>query len=156
MAQKSHLYIWVGILIAVARRKANMTQEALGSRVGLTRTSIAFIETARQRVQLDTLYEIAEVLGTTPFALLPKDIPPPETGCALCNMDVSIFGPGFLHAFYIESKEPSIEDKIVMLCPNCHRGLRLNPEMQGKLLHKSVTVIKRSRAKWAGKKKVGR
>ncbi len=40
--------------------------------VGLTRTSVTNIEKGRQKVRLDTLYDIAEVLGESPQDLLPN------------------------------------------------------------------------------------
>lgn len=39
--------------------------------VGLTRTSVVNVEKGRQKVPLDTLYEIALALGTTPHELMP-------------------------------------------------------------------------------------
>lgn len=48
-----------------------MTQDQLGKAVGLTRTSVVNIEKGRQKVPLDTLYEIARALGTTVHSLLP-------------------------------------------------------------------------------------
>ena len=54
-----------------------MTQERLGTLVGLSRTSITNIEKGRQHVSLQQLYRIAEVLEIAPDVLLP---PRPEKG----------------------------------------------------------------------------
>jgi DNA-binding XRE family transcriptional regulator len=63
----------VGLLIREARKKAdNMTQEALASSVGLTRTSLTNIEKGRQRVLLHTFTQIASAVGAEPVDLLPK------------------------------------------------------------------------------------
>ena len=48
-----------------------MTQERLGTLVGLSRTSITNIEKGRQQVSLQQLYRIAEALGIAPDVLLP-------------------------------------------------------------------------------------
>ena len=54
-----------------------MTQDRLGTLVGLSRTSITNIEKGRQHVSLHQLYRIADVLGVTPDMLLP---PTPRPG----------------------------------------------------------------------------
>ena len=54
-----------------------MTQERLGTLVGLSRTSITNIEKGRQHVPLHQLYRIADALDVTPTMLLP---PPPTAG----------------------------------------------------------------------------
>lgn len=65
------VYDYIGARIRSGRMDANLSQDELGLRVGLTRTSISNIELGRQKVQIHTLYEIASVLGVTPAALLP-------------------------------------------------------------------------------------
>lgn len=64
----------VGLLIREARKKANnMTQEALASSVGLTRTSLTNIEKGRQKILLHTFTRIAAALNVEPSDLLPKN-----------------------------------------------------------------------------------
>jgi transcriptional regulator with XRE-family HTH domain len=65
------LYKLIGLRIKTAREDMSLTQEDLGVRVGLTRTSISNIENGRQKIQVDTIYDIARVLNIDPFSLLP-------------------------------------------------------------------------------------
>lgn len=53
------------------RRKAQLTQSELASRIGLARTSITNIELGQQHIPLHLLYPLAAALGTTPHELLP-------------------------------------------------------------------------------------
>lgn len=71
MTSGSGIYRRIGELIRAAREKAGLTQEELGQRIGLTRTSITNIENGRQNIQVHTLYSIASVLDTSPHAFLP-------------------------------------------------------------------------------------
>jgi len=68
---KDQLYQAVGRLVRAGRRRAKLTQDDLAQRVGLTRTSLTNIERGKQKIQVHTLYAIAEVLGFPPAALLP-------------------------------------------------------------------------------------
>lgn len=63
----------VGTLIKKARGK-NISQEKLGTAVGLTRTSINNIEHGRQRIMLDTLLLISDILKVEITELLPKNM----------------------------------------------------------------------------------
>ncbi|MFH8564628.1 helix-turn-helix domain-containing protein [Streptomyces sp. NPDC017988] len=54
-----------------ARTALGMSQQTLGSAVGLNRTSISNIEQGRQRVALHMLYELASALKVEPERLLP-------------------------------------------------------------------------------------
>ena len=65
------LYAEIGGRILATRKRANLRQEKLAEAVQLSRTSITNIERGRQKIQVDTLYAIAEVLGVRPHALLP-------------------------------------------------------------------------------------
>ena len=55
-----------------ARKAANLTQEALAERVGLSRTSITNIEKGRQHVSLHMLFSLANAVGVEPAELLPE------------------------------------------------------------------------------------
>ncbi|UVO28161.1 helix-turn-helix domain-containing protein [Bradyrhizobium arachidis] len=55
-----------------AARKGKLTQEGLGSLVGLSRTAITNIECGRQRLLVDQLVEIASALGVSASSLLPE------------------------------------------------------------------------------------
>ncbi len=57
--------------LARVRRKTKISQEVLGARVGLSRTSIVNVEKGRQRVPLHMLMSFADALGVAPDELLP-------------------------------------------------------------------------------------
>ena len=52
-------------------RKGKLTQEQLAKDLKMTRTSITNIETGNQGVQIDTLWQIADILGASIQELLP-------------------------------------------------------------------------------------
>jgi transcriptional regulator with XRE-family HTH domain len=64
------LYRVFGSRVRARREEMSITQEELGSRVDLSRTSITNIEKGRQRVLLHQMVEIAQALGTAPTELL--------------------------------------------------------------------------------------
>ena len=65
------MYKEVGKLLRAHRLKANMSQSGLARQVGHTRTSITNIEAGRQRVPLDLLFTLANVLHVEVRELLP-------------------------------------------------------------------------------------
>lgn len=65
------IYRELGRRVAGARQRADLTQERLAARVGLSRTSIVNLEAGRQRVPIHQLYRIAHALGRQPADLLP-------------------------------------------------------------------------------------
>jgi transcriptional regulator with XRE-family HTH domain len=65
------LYDELGKRIRKYREAKGWTQLELSMNVQLTRTSIANIESGRQRIQVHQLYKFAEVLGVPPFELTP-------------------------------------------------------------------------------------
>lgn len=73
------LYKGFGRLVHQHRKgkREPMTQDRLGTLVGLSRTSITNIENGRQHVSLHQLYRIADALGIAPDMLLPM---PPKPG----------------------------------------------------------------------------
>lgn len=73
MKDHSEFYKQVGQNIRL-RRPKNLSQEALGSAVGLTRTSISNIESGRQKMLLHTLIDIADALKVEASMLLPPRI----------------------------------------------------------------------------------
>ena len=70
MKDHSAFYRQVGEKIH-ARRGKNLSQEALASAVGLTRSSISNIEKGRQKLLLHTLVDISEALNVEVASLLP-------------------------------------------------------------------------------------
>jgi transcriptional regulator with XRE-family HTH domain len=67
------IYLDFGRRLRMARREAQLTQEALAKRVGLSRTSITNIEQGNQHVGLHLLYELAKAVGVRPVELLPDE-----------------------------------------------------------------------------------
>lgn len=56
-----------------SRRRAGLTQKALGERVGLSRTAITNIEKGNQQVQLHRFILLSSAIGIEPKELLPDD-----------------------------------------------------------------------------------
>lgn len=67
-------YQMFGSRVRALREKSNVTQEELGRRIDLSRTSIVNIEKGRQRVLLHQIVEIAGALDAKPAELLPKAV----------------------------------------------------------------------------------
>lgn len=59
--------------IKSVRVKADLSQENLGARIGLTRAAVANMEGGRQQILIHILYRIAEACGIDPKNLLPSD-----------------------------------------------------------------------------------
>lgn len=75
--QQGPFYEAFGANISRLRQMANLTQQQLAEKVGLTRTSITNIEKGRQPVQAHVLVALARALRTTVTELLPHtdDVP---------------------------------------------------------------------------------
>lgn len=66
-----NLYRLIGLRVANFRNKKKISQAALAEQVGVARTSVTNLESGRQRVTLDHLNQIAEVLGVELSELMP-------------------------------------------------------------------------------------
>jgi transcriptional regulator with XRE-family HTH domain len=77
MEDRDAFYKQVGDKIRAQRGK-DLSQEALASAIGLTRTSISNIEKGRQRLLLHTLADIAAALNVDAVSLLPDKRLPAE------------------------------------------------------------------------------
>ena len=64
----------VGQALAEARRQLGLTQDELSLRTDrrISRSVVANLESGRQRLTLDQLYDLAEALRVDPIDLLPK------------------------------------------------------------------------------------
>jgi transcriptional regulator with XRE-family HTH domain len=60
------IYRMIGAKIEQLRLELGWTQKDLADKIGLTRASIANMETGRQRMMLHTIVQICEAFGTTP------------------------------------------------------------------------------------------
>jgi transcriptional regulator with XRE-family HTH domain len=60
----------VGVRIRIIREALGISQHELAPRVGISRGSIANIETGRQRLLLDDIESFARALNTSPKHLL--------------------------------------------------------------------------------------
>ena len=69
--EQSELYSQFGQLVRRHRERLGLNQAEIGKAIGLTRASIANIETGRQRIPLHHLYSLALALKVDAHALLP-------------------------------------------------------------------------------------
>lgn len=70
------IYQQIGRLIRSLRRGADKAQEELAGQLGLSRATLASIETGRQRILIHQLYAVAQALEVKVSELLPS--PPDE------------------------------------------------------------------------------
>ena len=68
---ESTLYARFGQLVRLHRKRLGLSQAEIGRAVGLSRASVANIETGRQRIPVHHLYRLARVLKVDVHALLP-------------------------------------------------------------------------------------
>ena len=66
------IYKHIGAIIKNRRKTLGQKQEVLASTLGISRGSLANIETGRQSVLVHQLYKFAAALQLTPFDLLPQ------------------------------------------------------------------------------------
>jgi transcriptional regulator with XRE-family HTH domain len=72
------VYKQIGALIKTRRKNLNITQEKLAGLIGLSRGSLANIETGRQQFLVHQLYALASTLQMEPKDLLPPVAVPPR------------------------------------------------------------------------------
>ena len=65
------IYKTLGMIIRGQRRRLEYPQEKLAKQLGISRATLASIETGRQRVLVHQLYAFAEALRLEPSDLLP-------------------------------------------------------------------------------------
>ena len=70
VVQKDDLNRRVAGIVRRKREEKNLTQAQLADAASLSRTSIAFIEAAKQECGLETFVKVALALGTEPHQLL--------------------------------------------------------------------------------------
>src|SRR5437867_4000604 len=70
VVQKDDLNRRVGGIVRRKREEQNLTQAELAKAADLSRTSIAFIESAKQECGLETFVKVALALQTEPHQLL--------------------------------------------------------------------------------------
>jgi transcriptional regulator with XRE-family HTH domain len=70
------VYREIGRNIRTRRRHIDASQDEVAHRLGISRATLANIETGRQRVLVHQLYGIARALGVRPSDLMPP--PPPD------------------------------------------------------------------------------
>jgi transcriptional regulator with XRE-family HTH domain len=69
--KNDELYDQLGALIRGRRKKLSLTQQDVAARIGISRASLANIETGRQKVLVHQLYALAGALNLPPSDLLP-------------------------------------------------------------------------------------
>jgi len=65
------IYKEIGKIIRALRRRADKAQNVLAAQLGISRATLANIETGRQRILVHQLYAFADVLGVKLADLLP-------------------------------------------------------------------------------------
>jgi transcriptional regulator with XRE-family HTH domain len=65
------IYAQLGRLIRAKRRALELHQAELAGHLGVSRATLASIETGRQRVLVHQLYDLAKAFGIAPAELLP-------------------------------------------------------------------------------------
>lgn len=65
------LYETIGLNIRKLRQAKNITQQALSDSVDLTRTSLVHIEKGQQRLTIERLYKISNILNVSIEKILP-------------------------------------------------------------------------------------
>jgi len=73
------IYRHIGQIIRRKRKQLDQKQKDLAPKLGISRASLANIETGRQKVLVHQLYLIAAALGMSPNELLP----PPQQAASL-------------------------------------------------------------------------
>ena len=81
------LYKRLGTTIKAQRRARGLTQQQLAKQLGISRASLANVETGRQRVLIHQLYELADQLSINIQELLPN----PSEAEALQALDDLLF-----------------------------------------------------------------
>ena len=66
------IYFITGSRIKQLRTEKHISQKSFAFKLGLTRTSISNIEHGRQKILLDTLWRIADILKVDIVELIPK------------------------------------------------------------------------------------
>lgn len=82
------IYQQIGGIIRALRRRADKAQDELASRLGISRATLANMETGRQRILVHQLYAIAQALGVQLSDLLP----PPQDAAAVNWTSLSFEG----------------------------------------------------------------
>ena len=73
MTEKRQFYMLVGQNIRRLRRAGSRNQEELANRIGLTRSSLAQIESGHQAISLFHAYLVADSFGVDMKDLVPQD-----------------------------------------------------------------------------------
>jgi transcriptional regulator with XRE-family HTH domain len=66
------IYKFIGAKIQARRKKLELKQENLARMLGISRGSLANVETGRQSILVHQLFKFAEKLQLTPLDLLPE------------------------------------------------------------------------------------
>lgn len=78
MNDPDSIYRHIGAVIKTRRKFLRLTQEKLSGRLGISRASLANIETGRQRVLVHQVYSFAAELDLRPAEFLPEPPGPPD------------------------------------------------------------------------------
>ena len=93
--ENASVYGLLGRAVAARRDEINLTQQTLADKIGLSRASVANIESGRQKVLLHQVYALVRALGLksitdlVPAAPLPETASKSEPQIALSRTDLS-------------------------------------------------------------------
>jgi transcriptional regulator with XRE-family HTH domain len=96
-SDSDELHVALGKRIRQKRLSSGLTQAQLAERIAISRTSLTNMELGRQRLLVDQLYKVAEVLNTLPRDLLPG--PTEMVAAAAANNDAREAIPESVHRF---------------------------------------------------------
>ncbi|CAI3957865.1 XRE family transcriptional regulator [Alteromonas sp. KS69] len=68
----SQLSVALGRVIRTSRKSAGLSQEALALQAKVDRSYVGRIERGEANITIELLYQLADVIGVTPDALLPS------------------------------------------------------------------------------------
>lgn len=151
MTHNRELYVYIGDEIRKRRERIGLTQEELGARVRLKRSSLAGIESGRQNILVHSLDAIAKALHVTIDALLPTKDDEPTLICDLCGFDCTgAYGQLSRELLDAEVQRTIQESADVpqknppFICFNCQVLLSRHPEMSVPDLAKRVAWNRQS------------
>ena len=106
MIPADEFYEGLGIAIKARREALGMTQSALASALGLSRTSITNIERGRQRLLIDQFCRVAEILRCEPDVLLVGLLPSRGNSRPSANLDAMPVTAEFVESLRLGKTEP--------------------------------------------------
>lgn len=122
--------VQVGLRLRTLRRGIGLSQEGLGSALGITFQQVQKYERGSNRVSASMLVKAARRLGVSPASLLPEegvDAPPPAIMADLAN----IRGAEELVGHYASIKSPKLRRAVLNIAKLVSADLSAAPDGEG-------------------------